>query len=122
MEHIFAQVQSTGTYTLEVTPFIDDFPFALAWWAGPDERPATQPGDFDEDGDVDGRDFLEWQRGNSPDPLSAGDLADWQGNYGFGTLGAVTNVPEPNSLMLLLGVALLAGTSMRTRKPVRNLR
>src|SRR5262245_39274161 len=39
-------------------------------------------GDFDGDGDVDGRDFLVWQRGGSPNPLSAGDLAQWQANYG----------------------------------------
>lgn len=39
-------------------------------------------GDFDGDGDVDGRDFLAWQRGSSPTPLSSSDLTDWQGNYG----------------------------------------
>lgn len=105
VEHIFAQVPSTGTYTLEVTPFISNFPFAIAWWAGPDERPAIQPGDFDEDGDVDGRDFMEWQRGNSPNPLSAGDLSDWQNNYGTSALSAVS-VPEPEpSCVALLIVA-----------------
>ncbi len=35
------------------------------------------PGDFNLDGNVDGTDFLLWQR----DP-SIGDLADWQANYG----------------------------------------
>lgn len=40
------------------------------------------PGDFDNDGDVDGRDFLTWQRGGSPAPLSSADLASWQNNYG----------------------------------------
>jgi hypothetical protein len=39
-------------------------------------------GDFDHDGDVDGRDFLVWQRGGSPTPFSASDLANWQSNYG----------------------------------------
>jgi hypothetical protein len=107
VEHIFAQVPSAGTYTLEVETFENTIPFALAWWAGPDERPATQPGDFDEDGDVDGRDFLEWQRGNSPNPLSSGDLSDWQNNYGAGSLAATTAVPEPSCLSLLLPVALL---------------
>ena len=34
------------------------------------------------DADVDGRDFLKWQRGNSANPLSSGDLAMWQSNYG----------------------------------------
>jgi T5SS/PEP-CTERM-associated repeat protein len=39
-------------------------------------------GDFDHDGDVDGNDFLVWQRGGSPTPRSAGDLAAWRANYG----------------------------------------
>jgi hypothetical protein len=45
---------------------------------------STSPllGDFDRDGDVDGRDFLVWQRGGSPTPFSASDLAHWQANYG----------------------------------------
>jgi pimeloyl-ACP methyl ester carboxylesterase len=38
--------------------------------------------DFDDDGDVDGRDFLIWQRGESPDALSAEDLSLWQSQYG----------------------------------------
>ncbi len=38
--------------------------------------------DFDNDGDIDGRDFLVWQQGGSPNPLSPDDLADWQTNYG----------------------------------------
>lgn len=61
----------------------------------------TTPGDFDGDGDVDGVDFLEWQRGNSPNPLSPGDLADWQANYGAPLLAAVAGVPEPTTLALL---------------------
>jgi hypothetical protein len=35
------------------------------------------PGDFDSDGDVDGRDFLIWQRNPT-----LGALADWQSGYG----------------------------------------
>jgi hypothetical protein len=64
------------------------------------------PGDFDGDGDVDGRDFLVWQRGGSPSPLSSGDLAQWQNNYGVGELAAVQAVPEPTGLMLLCVAAL----------------
>jgi hypothetical protein len=64
-----------------------------------------QAGDFDGDLDVDGRDFLIWQRGGSTPggPLSAGDLADWQANYGVGTgpLTATTAVPEPASLAMI---------------------
>ena len=59
------------------------------------------PGDFDNDGDVDGRDFLRWQRGGSPNPRSAGDLAAWQTNYGAGGLVAATvAVPEPAAILL----------------------
>jgi hypothetical protein len=37
-------------------------------------------------GEVDGRDFLTWQRGASPagGELDASDLAVWQSNYGVG--------------------------------------
>lgn len=47
---------------------------------GPEE------GNFDNDnlpaGDVDGDDFLAWQRGISPAPLSHADLITWENNYG----------------------------------------
>jgi hypothetical protein len=67
-------------------------------------------GDFDGDGDVDGRDFLTWQR----DP-GVGDLADWQENYGFGTVAATTVVPEPNCLTLLIGLAFLGRSRQISR-------
>ena len=79
--------------------------------------PDDLPGDFDLDGDVDGRDFLLWQRGNSPNPLSVGDLADWQGNYGVGPLTAASvAVPEPSSISLAL-IALLG--FLRSKKSRR---
>jgi hypothetical protein len=47
-------------------------------------------GDFDSDGDVDGRDFLAWQRNPS-----VGDLAEWQAAYGNGAINAGAKpVPE----------------------------
>jgi autotransporter-associated beta strand protein len=65
----------------------------------------SSPGDFDNDGDVDGRDFLIWQRGGSPNGINSGDLADWQANYGPGALVASSNaVPEPATWMFLLGL------------------
>ena len=42
------------------------------------------PGDFDGNLVVDGFDFLKWQRGQSPNPLSSVDLAAWEANYGTG--------------------------------------
>ena len=75
-------------------------------------------GDFDNDGDIDGADFLAWQRGQSPHPLSASDLADWQANYGIATLGATTAVPEPATLaLILLPSILLLSRGGRERSP-----
>jgi hypothetical protein len=55
-----------------------------------------QSGDFDFDGDVDGRDFLVWQR----DP-GVGDLADWQTNYATGE-ATFAAVPEPATVFCCL--------------------
>jgi hypothetical protein len=50
-------------------------------------------GDFDGNGQVDGSDWLLWQRGQSPVPLSAGDLATWQSDYGAGNEVAAVAAP-----------------------------
>jgi hypothetical protein len=64
-------------------------------------EPPAADGDFDDDGDVDGRDFLVWQRGESPSALSAEDLAAWANAYGTAPgLAAVTAVPEPTSIAM----------------------
>lgn len=69
-------------------------------------------GDFDNDGDVDGRDFLVWQRNPG-----VGDLADWQANYGMSSImAATTNVPEPTAIVLL-GFGLGAVTGLRRSRP-----
>jgi hypothetical protein len=73
-------------------------------------------GDFDRDGDVDGFDFLAWQRGGSPNPLSQSDLADWETNYGTVLPPPLTDsaaVPEPSALVLLCLGGLLASRSSR---------
>ena len=70
-------------------------------------------GDYDGDGDVDGRDFLLWQRGESPMPLSVGDLQAWQENYGTNAPAAVAAVPEPATVGLLALAAYLYGLRRR---------
>ncbi len=64
-------------------------------------------GDFDLDGDVDGRDFLVWQRNTS-----VGNLADWQANYGAvpPLSSSATAVPEPGcGAILLMFAGVLVG-------------
>ncbi len=78
---------------------------------------ATLPGDFDLDFDVDGFDFLMWQRGQSPNPSSASDLNLWQDNYGATIPApvAATAIPEPTSAVLsLVMVSLLWPASVRS--------
>ena len=76
------------------------------------------PGDFNFDGRVDGFDFLHWQRGESPNPLSAADLADWKSNFGTqpSPVAAQQNaVPEPTAMTLVAAWLLPIGILSRRR-------
>ena len=62
-------------------------------------------GDFDQDDDVDGQDYLGWQRGNSPAGGSSNDLAAWSSNYGTDRQPpsqTITILPEPEGLSMLV--------------------
>ncbi len=75
-------------------------------------------GDFDGDFDIDGQDYLGWQRGDSPEALSAEDLLAWQNNYAGGDTSVQSSlqaVPEPATFGLL-GVALAANCCLRLRE------
>ena len=76
-----------------------------------------QPGDFDADGHVDGRDFLRWQRcagdvvpqfsgadGNGDGVVDGADLALWSANYGVDEMFAAsaTVIPEPSGCVLAI--------------------
>ena len=72
--------------------FIDNVKFEGAFATG------TPEGDYDGDGDADGNDFLVWQRGESPEGMTTGDLDQWKAGFGQGA--GVSAVPEPTSSML----------------------
>ena len=80
----------------------------------------AQLGDFDVDGDVDGFDFLKWQRGESPFASSNTDVADWETNFGWSTpLSTATRVaPEPAATSLIAaGLVVLSWRRLRCRRP-----
>ncbi len=71
------------------------------------------PGDYDNDADVDGNDFLLWQRtlgsttslaadGNGNGVVDAGDLTVWRTNFGAGGAASAASaaVPEPATAVL----------------------
>jgi hypothetical protein len=77
--------------------------------------PTTLAGDFNNDKTVDGADFLRWQRGQSPTPLSQADLNVWRNNFGQSLLSLPTasSIPEPSTLALLSLGAIAARRSAR---------
>lgn len=80
------------------------------------DTPENDPGDFNGDGLVDGADFLKWQRGESTNGLSAGDLQEWKDNFVLGASPAATPIPEPASAgILAVGAAALLVARQRHR-------
>lgn len=78
--------------------------------------PDPETGDFDDDGDVDGQDFLIWQRGESPNPLGSEDLALWRDQFGNTTpLAPSVAAPEPAAGLLI--VASMAYLCIVVRQP-----
>lgn len=130
---LFDFASSIGSFTLDL-PALDG---GLEWFT--DNLLTTgelsvvsasiiEDADFDGDGDVDGRDFLTWQRGfgltdqennllgdaNGDGDVDGLDLAIWQTQYAEpGELNATqTAVPEPASLALVI----LAGCAVGLRR------
>ncbi|MBA3484035.1 MAG: hypothetical protein H0T51_19700 [Pirellulales bacterium] len=64
-------------------------------------------GDFDSDSDVDGADFLTWQRGLG-EIYDAMDLSQWQSQFATPLVAAALPVPETSALSLIAPIMLLA--------------
>ena len=112
---VLSAIQQPGLYGSYMNPLYvendgETIYFTMSLWGPYDvylakatlQLAAGLPGDFDGDGDVDGQDFLDWQR----DP-EVGSLEDWQTGYGTSTPFAAsgTIVPEPATVMLLVAAA-----------------
>jgi len=117
LEHLFFKIPSTEQYDIVIEHNDNGLfggpgsqNFSVAWWG--EEVSPLLAGDFDNDGDVDGFDFLAWQR-----DTSIGSLSDWEGNFGMtsGTLAAASAVPEPTTCMLLI-VGLGFAVQLRSRR------
>ncbi len=78
--------------------------------------PPTLLADFDGDNDVDGADFLVWQREFGA-TLDATDLVNWENEFGMTApaVASVAGVPEPTTFGLLVGGCLLLGGVRRRR-------
>ncbi len=94
------------------------------WQAG---MSSFSDGDYDFDSDVDGDDFLVWQKtfgstinlgadGNNNGIVDAADLAIWEAEFGTTpAIAAATGIPEPATLgLVVLGTTLLLGIRRRT--------
>ena len=99
--------------------------FTLGYDVTYDISPAspTEDADFDSDGDVDGADFLTWQRGfgvgtdlsagdaNDDNVVDGADLTIWSNQFGTSpSTAAVAQIPEPAGAAILAigGIAMFA--------------
>jgi hypothetical protein len=136
VEHVYVPTLAPGVYTLKVSGAAN-WDFGLAW------RMSTQfdetSADFDENGVVDGSDFLTWQRnlGRLVNATHAQGDADGDGDVDVDDLSAwklglmpvpqapaalaVAGVPEPGTMAMAVAAAALglAGWRLRFRRPVR---
>ena len=114
------QIRGTVTF-ISTDPASPDFlrPVAGSRMVGIGAYSTVDVGDFDSDGDVDGADFLTWQRGESPIPWNSSALDVWQTNIGA-TASAATPlsmaVPEPASF--LLGFTVFACGLLRNGRSI----
>ncbi len=104
----------------------------LSVLVSPNATALPDSADFDEDGDVDGTDFLTWQQGvsgtagsghsmgdaNYDGTIDAVDLDVWESQYGSPPpLSTASAVPEPSTMVLALSAGLALVARRRSAKP-----
>ena len=121
----FIFIQRTSTVTDAVRDLAAD-------WADANYDALTGPslGDYDDDGDVDGNDFLVWQRtlgdvgtplpadGNGDEVVDADDLTVWRDTFGqvaqlLPTDATASAVPEPATALLAFMAASVSKFARR---------
>lgn len=94
------------------------------------DLPPLGNGDYDGDLDVDGADFLVWQRtfaespaagtgadGDGDGQVGAGDLAVWRESFGSAAAGPTNSVvPEPTSMLSMVFVLTAICATCRSRR------
>ncbi|MBA3480248.1 MAG: hypothetical protein H0T51_00400 [Pirellulales bacterium] len=127
----------TGEGFILATEDVGAFSLAVVAGGGVETLRATFLGavaadaDFDNDGDVDGADFLTWQRGlglsgaaatnaagnaNGDSVIDGADLTVWRNEFGPPSVLAAGAVPEPSAaVLLLIAAAGLAASRTATR-------
>lgn len=139
VEHIYigegqaVEYLAPGSYTLEISGDMAQ-DYGIAWRTstlfGDDPNNLTPSADFDEDGDVDGVDFLTWQLGlgtlvgashgdgdaDGDGDVDDNDLAIFEADYGSSALVAsIVGVPEPGAMVLAAIVVLMCLLSHRQK-------
>jgi hypothetical protein len=106
---------------------------ALAFGQNPIAALPATDADFNADGQVDGGDFLQWQRGfgistgatlvdgdaDGDGDVDASDLGYWQTDYGTGSSSLITAyaaVPEPSGVLFILITSCLSGFRLASLK------
>jgi len=119
-------------WTFEIPPTL----ISIAFPENPITAEAPFSADFDLDDDIDGTDFLTWQRGfgitenaslaqgdaNGDGRVDGVDLQNWSSTYGSpNNLNVSIAIPEPSSLALIISTLTLLGTLLlnRCRTPWR---
>jgi hypothetical protein len=92
----------------------------------------TLDGDYDSDGDVDGNDFLTWQRqvggpgsadGSGNGVVDGPDLTIWRNNFGdIGLAATASAIPEPAAFCLVVSSSACLGVLVRRKTNYRELR